>query len=273
MLYDEVMESCSYVKSKVNRTPSVAMILGSGLGGVVDAMENKENISYAEIPGFPQSHIAGHSGQLVFGSLDGVEIVAMQGRFHYYEGFGMQKVTFPIYVLRALGAQKIIITNACGAINPSFVPGDLVLLTDYINLLGLNPLIGENDERFGPRFPDMTEAFSGSLRSLAEKTAKDNSLTLKHGVYAYFNGPCFETAAEIRAYAALGADMVGMSTVPETIVANYLGMEVLGLSCITNMATGLAKEKHSHEEVLRIANESSSRLCLLITEIAKKLRK
>lgn len=271
MLYDEVMQSVGYLRTQTERKPAIAIILGSGLGNLVDEMEDTCAIPYTDIPHFPHSHLEGHSGRLVFGRLSGTEIVVMQGRFHYYEGFGMQKITFPIYVLKFLGVRTLIVTNACGAVNPSFQPGDLLLLTDYINLLGLNPLIGENDERFGSRFPDMTEPFSLRLQAIAQAAAKEIELTLKPAVYAYFNGPCFETAAEIRAYAVLGADAVGMSTVPETIVANYLGMEVLGLACATNMATGLAVNKHSHEEVLRIANESSGRLCCLIKHLVSEL--
>ncbi len=173
----------------------------------------------------------------------------------------MEATVYPLYVLKMLGVQELMITNACGAINKSFAPGDLMLITDFINFIGTNPLIGPNDERFGPRFPDMSEAYSLELRQQAKSVAEKLGLKYQEGVYAYFNGPCYETAAEIRAFAALGADTVGMSTVPETIVANYLGMKVLGIACITNMATGLRTGKHSHEEVLRIANESSERLC------------
>ena len=268
MLYDEINRSVDHIRTFTGRVPKLAIMLGSGLGGVVDAMEDRLEVPYSGIPGFPESHIEGHSGMLVFGRLEGVETVAMQGRCHYYEGFGMRAVTFPIYVLRALGAKKLIVTNACGAINPEFRPGELLLITDFINLTGLNPLVGGNDERLGPRFPDMSEPFTAKLRAAAEEAAAELGTELRKGVYAFFNGPCFETAAEIRALAVMGADAVGMSTVPETIVANYLGMEVLGLACMTNMATGLADRKHSHAEVLRVANESSAKLCALIKAVA-----
>lgn len=185
----------------------------------------------------------------------------MQGRTHYYEGKGFDPVVYPIYVLKLLGIDKLIITNACGAVNENFKPGDLMLITDYINLLGINPLIGDNNEDFGPRFPDMSESYS---KELISKVKSISNIPLQEGVYAFFNGPCYETAAEIRAYKMMGADVVGMSTVPETIVANYMGIKVLGISCITNMATGLAKEKHSHKEVLEVANRSSLNLCNLI---------
>lgn len=269
MFYDQVKEAADAVGRLTGRRSETGIILGSGLGPVVDTMEDKIEIPYGEIPHFPISHVEGHAEKLVFGKAGGREVVAMQGRFHYYEGFTMKELTFPVYVLKLLGVKKLIVTNACGAINQSFHVGDLVLLTDYINFLGDNSLIGENDERFGPRFPDMTEAFSQELRAKAAECAKSLGIEYREGVYALFNGPCFETAAEIRALSVLGADCVGMSTVPEVIAANYLGMKILGISCITNMATGIAKEKHDHREVLRIANVSSGKLCAWVSEILK----
>lgn len=265
--YDKVKASVDFITSKTTKKPEIGIILGSGLGSLVDAMEDKDSISYTDIPNFPQSHVEGHEGNLVFGTLGGHSVVAMQGRFHYYEGYSMKEVTYPIYVMQLLGVTSLIVTNACGGINPSFQPGDLMLITDYINFLGNNSLIGDNDSRFGTRFPDMSEAYSKELIAKAEQIADKNQIPYQHGVYAIFSGPCYETAAEIRAYATLGADAIGMSTVPETIVANYLGMKVLGVSCITNMATGIAKEKHRHEEVVRIANESSAKLSTWIKEL------
>lgn len=267
MFYEKVKESADYIMQRTSHRPTIGIILGSGLGSLVDAIENKEIIPYSEIPNFPQSHVAGHAGNLVLGNIGAQTVVAMQGRFHYYEGFDLKEVTYPQYVMQLMGVKDLIVTNACGAINQNFKPGDLVLISDYINLLGLNPLIGPNDERFGVRFPDVSEAFSKSLRAKAEQAAAHIGIANKEGVYAWFNGPCYETAAEIRAFAAMGADLVGMSTVPETIVANYLGMKVLGISCITNMATGIAKTKHTHEEVVRIANEASEKLCAWVKEI------
>ena len=267
MFYDLVEESAAYVRQRLPLLPSMGVILGSGLGGLVDIMEEKTVIPYGEIPHFPKSHVAGHAGNLVVGRIGDTVTAAMQGRFHYYEGFTMKEVTYPIYVFRLLGVKNLIITNACGGINPSFAPGDLMLLTDYINMLGANPLIGENDERFGVRFPDMSEAYSKALIVRAEHAADAMGLSYQKGVYAIFPGPCYETAAEIQAYARLGADAIGMSTVPETIAANYLGMQVLGIACVTNMATGIAKEKHTHEAVMRIANESSEKLCRWVKRI------
>lgn len=270
MFFDKVKESAEFIQEKIGKQgemPSIGVILGSGLGSLVDIMEDKTVISYKEIPNFPQSNVAGHAGNLVIGRIGNEVVAAMQGRFHFYEGFAMKEVTYPIYVMKLLGIENLIVTNACGGINRSFVPGDLMILTDYINMLGTNPLIGENDERLGVRFPDMSEAYSLALMEKAERKAKELEIDYKKGVYAIFSGPCYETAAEIRAYERLGADAIGMSTVPETIVANYLGMKVLGIACITNMATGIAKEKHTHEEVVRIANESSAKLCAWVKKI------
>lgn len=265
--YDKVKESADYVKTRINQNPTIGIILGSGLGSLVDIMENKTVIPYADIPGFPRSHVAGHAGNLVIGRIGTETIAAMQGRFHYYEGFEMKEVTYPVYVMKLLGIEHLIVTNACGGINRNFVPGDLMILTDYINMLGKNSLIGENDERFGVRFPDMSQAYSPDLIGKAEIAAEKLGIDYKKGVYAIFSGPCYETAAEIRAYAGLGADAIGMSTVPETIAANYLGMKVFGIACITNMATGIATTKHTHEEVVKIANESSSTLCSWVKQL------
>ena len=267
MFYEKVKESAQFIESRTALRPTIGIILGSGLGSLVDMMEERTVIPYKEIPNFPQSHVEGHAGNLVIGRIGQEIIAAMQGRFHYYEGFTMKEVTYPIYVMKLLGIENLIVTNACGGINRDFVPGDLMLLTDYINMLGNNSLIGENDERFGVRFPDMSEAYSRELMQKAERTAERLGLSYQKGVYAIFSGPCYETAAEIRAYERLGADAIGMSTVPETIAADYLGMKVLGIACITNMATGIAKTKHSHEEVMRIANESSEKLCSWVREL------
>ncbi len=267
MLYEMAAQSAAYIQERIPQNPALGIILGSGLGALVDIMEEKTVIPYGEIPHFPQSHVAGHAGNLVIGRIGNLVVAAMQGRFHFYEGFSMKEVTYPIYVMKLLGVRDLIVTNACGGINAGFRPGDLMLLTDYINMLGNNPLIGPNDERFGVRFPDMSEAYSRTLIAEAERAAEALGLAYQKGVYAIFPGPCYETAAEIRAYAHLGADAIGMSTVPETIAANYLGMRVLGIACITNMATGIAKEKHTHEEVMRIAGESSERLCSWVRKI------
>ncbi len=263
MNFDYIYKSADFLKEKVAFKPEVGVILGSGLGDVVKAVENPIVIPYKDIPHFPTISVAGHEGNLVFGKVNNVNVVLMQGRFHYYEGKGFDPVVYPIYVLKLLGIEKLIITNACGAINRNLKPGDLMLINDFLNILGINPLIGDNNEDFGPRFPDMSEPYD---RGMIEDIKKLSDEELKEGVYAYFNGPTYETKAEIRAFEVMGADIVGMSTVPETIVANYMGIKVLGIACITNMATGIAKEKHSHKEVLEVANKASFKLAKLIKD-------
>lgn len=270
MFYEDVAESTAYIKKYIQDTPTIGIILGSGLGNLVDLMQDKRSLAYKDIPNFPQSLVAGHAGNLVFGTIGTHSIVVMQGRFHYYEGFTMKEVTYPVYVMKMLGVQDIIVTNACGGINPSFHPGDLMIIDDFINSLSVNPLIGDNDERFGPRFPDMSEPYSKVLRDKAKSIADRLQIPTQHGVYTLFQGPYYETAAEIQLYARAGSDAIGMSTVPETIVANYLGMRVLGIACITNMATGIAKEKHSHAEVLACANKSSKQLCTWVKTLIEE---
>ena len=269
MLYEQVQQSAEYIRSQFSGEIEIGIILGSGLGGLVDIMQEKTIIPYAEIPHFPQSTVPGHAGNLMIGRIGDTVVAAMQGRFHYYEGFTMQQVSYPVYVMKLLGASSLIVTNACGGVNRDFAPGDLMLITDHINILGVNPLIGPNDERFGPRFPDMSEAYSKALIARAEKAAAELGISCRHGVYALFNGPCFETAAEIRAFASMGADAVGMSTVPEVTVANYLGMQVLGISCITNMATGIAVKKHAHEDVLATAASASAKLQSWVEQLVR----
>ncbi len=270
MFYDDVHAAAAFIRQRTAHVPTLAIVLGSGLGGLAEALEDRDVIPYDEIPGFPHSDVKGHAARLVLGRFGGRTIAAMQGRFHFYEGFSMKELAFPIFVLRALGVRDLIVTNACGGINADFHPGDLMLITDHINLTGRNPLIGPNDERFGPRFPDMTEIYTPALRQLALDTAASLSIPLRQGVYIYFPGPGFETAAEIRAFRTLGADAVGMSTVPETTAACYLGLRVLGIACITNMATGISETKHSHAQVLRTAEESGQRLSALVRRLLER---
>lgn len=266
-MYDKVMESVSYIESKTSIRPEIGVILGSGLGNLTNMLENMEYIDYKDIPNFPQSTVKGHEGRLVFGSLKGVKILIMQGRFHYYEGYTMKEVTYPVYVMKKLGIKNLIVTNACGGINTSFEPGSLMLIKDFINLMGDNPLIGINDERFGQRFPDMSEPYKLELIDKSKKAAKDLGIDHKEGIYAGFMGPYYETAAEIVMIGRMGADAVGMSTVPETIVANYLDINVLGIACITNMATGIQVEKHSHDRVVQTAEKLSANLSSWVTRI------
>lgn len=266
-MYDKIMESVDYIKSKITRNPKIAVILGSGLGDLVNEVKDLEDIPYEDISNFPVSTVKGHEGKLVFGKINNIEVLLMQGRFHYYEGYTMKEVTYPIYVMKKLGIEKIIVTNACGGINKSFEPGTLMLINDFINLFGDNPLIGVNDERLGPRFPDMSEPYKLELIDKAKKIGDELGIKYAEGVYAGFMGPYYETAAEIVMIERHGADAVGMSTVPETIVANYLGMDVLGIACITNMATGIQKVKHSHERVVETAKKVSVDLCKWVSRI------
>jgi len=270
-MYEKVQETVNYIKNKVELKPKIGIILGSGLGDLVNVIEEKEYVDYKDIPNFPQSTVAGHEGRLVFGKINGIEVLAMQGRFHYYEGYTMKEVTYPVYVMKMLEIESMIVTNACGGINTTFSPGTLMIITDFINLVSDNPLIGANDERFGPRFPDMTEPYKLEIREKAKKIADEIGVEYKEGVYAGFMGPYYESAAEIRAYGRLGADAIGMSTVPETIAANYLGINVFGLSCITNMATGIQKQKHSHERVVQTAKIASENMCKWVAKIVENI--
>ncbi|MEZ7912723.1 MAG: purine-nucleoside phosphorylase [Propionivibrio sp.] len=270
-MYGKLEETVTCVKRLTDLRPTIGVILGSGLGQLVERMTDTVAIDYRDLPHFPAPTVAGHAGRLVIGRIEGVPVMAMQGRFHYYEGHDMRTIAFPTAFMQRFGARTLIVSNAAGGINRGFTPGDLMLITDHLNLIGTNPLIGLNDERLGPRFPDMTEAYSPRLIALAEEAAAELGTSLRRGVYAGLSGPCYETAAEIRYLERIGADAVGMSTVPEVIVARYLGMEVLGISCVTNMATGIATVKHAHDEVVRIANEASTRFCTLVATTIGKI--
>ena len=270
-MFEKLEETVAFVKRHTDLRPTVGVILGSGLGQLVDRMSDTVAIDYRDLPHFPAPTVAGHAGRLVLGRIGGVVVMAMQGRFHYYEGHDMRTIAVPTAFMQRFGVRTLIVSNSAGGINRGFVPGDLMLITDHINLVGNNPLIGLNDERLGPRFPDMTEPYSVRLTALAEAAAVELGIALRQGVYAGLSGPCYETAAEIRYLERIGADAVGMSTVPEVIVARYLGMEVLGISCVTNMATGIAKVMHAHEEVVRTANEASARFCALVAHTIGKI--
>ncbi len=253
-LHDRIRDAVDAVRERIgDRRPSVGLILGSGLGGFADQLEDAVRVPYGELPGFPISTVVGHAGTLVIGGMSGVTCVAMQGRVHYYEGHSAATVAFPARVLVALGAHTLVVTNAAGGVNASFEPGTLMLIRDHLNLLGDNPLRGDNDDRLGPRFPDMTTAYPAALRALAREAAAELDVTLAEGVYASMPGPTYETPAEVRMLATLGADATGMSTVPEVIVANHMGARVLGISCITNKAAGITGEALSHEEVTETA--------------------
>ena len=249
----------------------IGIILGSGLGDYADSLENAVRLPYAEIPGFPTSTVAGHAGMLCCGTLHGRRVMMMQGRFHYYEGYGMKDVTLPVRVMQRISVKTLIVTNACGGINLDFEPGDLMVIGDMFSLTGQNPLIGPNLDAFGPRFPDMSCAFDRGLRALAHSCAKEQGFALREGVYAQMTGPCYETPAEIRMLRVLGADAVGMSTVPEVIVARHGGMRVLGVSCITNMAAGILDQPLNHEEVTLTANRVKAKFKGLLDAVVARM--
>ena len=269
-MYEIAKQSAEYIQSKLKVTPEIGLILGSGLGILAEEIEDAVAIPYSEIPNFPVSTVHGHAGQLVIGQLSGKTVIAMQGRFHHYEGYTMDKVTFPVRVMKLLGVEKLIVTNAAGGVNKDFTPGDLMLITDHINMMG-NPLIGANDERFGPRFPDMSTAYDKEFQQLARTVAADLNIKIQEGVYLGLTGPTYETPAEIRMIRALGGDAVGMSTVPEVIVANHSSMRVLGISCITNMAAGILDQPLNHEEVIETTEKVKNTFLLYVKELVKNL--
>ena len=252
-LYDDVQAAAAAVRAKVKTAPQVGLILGSGLGAYADKLAGATRIDYAELPGFPQSKVAGHKGCLVLGERSGARCVAMQGRVHMYEGHSAATVAFPARVLVALGAKVLIITNAAGGLNPAWNPGTLMLIRDHIDMLRDHPLRGPNDERLGPRFPDMTHAYANDLRLLAKEAAASANVKLEEGVYVAMPGPTYETPAEVKMLQTLGADATGMSTVPEAIVARHMGAQVIGISCITNHAAGITGHELSHTEVTETA--------------------
>ena len=246
---ERIDRAADYVRDVLG-TAEIAIVLGSGLGDYAEVLTDAQVAPYHDIPGFPESTVPGHAGELYTGNLYGRRVMMMRGRFHSYEGYPLSDVTLPIRVVARLGVKALILTNAAGAVNTSFAPGELMLIDDYINFSGQNPLRGENLEAFGPRFPDMSRAYDRELRALALDVAERENITLRQGVYAWFNGPCYETPAEIRMARVLGADAVGMSTVPETIVAVHSGLRVLDVSCLTNMAAGILDQPLSHQEVV-----------------------
>ncbi|WCK55965.1 purine-nucleoside phosphorylase [Aneurinibacillus sp. Ricciae_BoGa-3] len=268
----EIQEVADFISARVKIKPEIGLILGSGLGVLAEEIEDAVKIDFSEIPHFPVSTVEGHAGKLVVGSLNGKQVAAMQGRFHFYEGYSMQQVTFPVYVMRQLGIHSIIITNACGGMNRSFSPGDLMIIADHINLTGSNPLIGKNLEEFGPRFPDMSTAYTPEYRQLARQKARELGITIQEGVYTGISGPTYMTPAELIMLARLGGDAVGMSTVPEVIAARHVGMKVLGISCVTDMAIGEELEPLTHEQVVEVANRTRPRFIQLVTSVLKEMK-
>jgi len=249
-LYERAEHATRVIRSRISVEPRIAVVLGSGLGSFADDFDEPVGIPYEEIPGFVRSTAQGHAGRLVVGKVDSVPVLAMQGRVHYYEGYSLEEVTFPVRTFGLLGVKTLVLTNAAGGINVQLTQGALMVISDHLNLMGVNPLRGPNDERFGPRFPDMSAVYSPELQELVVDEAKAIGVEVRRGIYGALSGPSYETPAEIHLLRGLGADAVGMSTVPEAIVARHMGLEVLGISCITNMAAGIRDEPINHEEVM-----------------------
>jgi purine-nucleoside phosphorylase len=271
-LFAELSAAEGAVRSALpsSATPRIGVILGSGLGRWADRLEHPVAISYDRIPGIPSSTVVGHAGRLVYGSTQGTQVIALQGRVHGYEGHDLERASFPARVLVKLGCQLLIITNAAGGVDPTLSPGQIVILSDHLNLMGNSPLRGHNDDRLGPRFPDMSDAYAKRWREVARDAGRDVGMELREGIYAGLPGPQYETPAEVRMVRGLGADLVGMSTVPETIVARHMGAEVLGLSCVTNLAAGVTGEKLSHAEVTETADRVSLAFMSLLDHIVSR---
>jgi purine-nucleoside phosphorylase len=264
-------EAADAIRQRVDTRPELGIVLGSGLGALADAIEVAGAVRYSEIPHFPPSTVEGHAGRLVLGTLEGKQVAAMQGRVHFYEGYAIQDVVFPIRVLYALGCRTLLVSNAAGGINREWKAGDLMIISDHINFQGANPLIGPNDVSLGPRFPDMSRPYDGELIALAERCAVEERIGIRRGVYVAVTGPSYETAAELRMLRGLGADAVGMSTVPEVIAARHMGMRVLGITAITDMATGEVVQPVTHEEVLAVARELEPRFVRLVRRIVREM--
>jgi len=271
-LLEKINETAKYIRNKTNTKPEIGIILGSGLGTLADEIEDSTKLSYKDIPNFPISTVKGHEGRLVLGKLGEKNLVAMQGRFHYYEGYSLEEVTFPVRVMKALGVKYLIVTNAAGGVNENYTPGDLMIISDHINFAFDNPLIGKNHDELGPRFPDMSNAYDKELIKLANEISKKLGITLKMGTYMWMTGPNYETPAEIRMARFLGADAVGMSTVPEVITAVHSDLKVLGISCITNMAAGILDQPLNHLEVIETSEKVKSRFIELVKEIINEVR-
>jgi purine-nucleoside phosphorylase len=269
--FELVNAAADVVRARFDKTPDVAIILGTGLGRLATELRAEATIDYRDIPGFPLSTVESHQGRLLCGTLGGKTVIAMQGRFHFYEGYSLRQVTFPVRVLHALGARTLIVTNACGGLHPLWSAGDVMLMADHINLLGDSPLIGENDERFGPRFPDLSSAYDPTLRGIARAVAIEKKLTLREGVYVAVAGPNLETRAEYRMLRTMGADVVGMSTVPETLVAIHAGMRVLGFSIVTDLCLPDALEPATVEQIIAVAKRAEPALTALVTGVLERL--
>jgi purine-nucleoside phosphorylase len=269
-LYSRAENAAHTIRARAGEQAKLAIVLGSGLGGFAEDFEDAVAIPYREIPGFVSSTAQGHVGSLVAGKIDGVPVLAMQGRVHYYEGYSLEEVTFPVRTFKLLGVDTLVLTNAAGGIDVQLSPGALMIISDHLNLMGVNPLRGPNDERFGPRFPDLTEVYARELQELVIEESKALGVTLRRGVYAALAGPSYETPAEIHMLRAFGADAVGMSTVPEAIVARHMGLKVLGISCITNMAAGISESLINHDEVMETGQRVRETFTKLLRRIIAK---
>jgi purine-nucleoside phosphorylase len=270
-LYDRAQRAAQMIRSRVNTNVSVAIVLGSGLGSFAEDLGDATKILYQDIPGFAQATVEGHAGQFVIGKAGDINVAAMQGRFHFYEGYSLEEVTFPIRVLKLLGVKTLILTNAAGSLNTEFNPGTLMVIADHINLMGVNPLIGPNEDRFGPRFPDLTSTYAPELQNLVIEEAKAMGLEMRRGVYAALSGPSYETPAEIHMVRTLGGDAVGMSTVPEAIVARHMEMQVIGISCITNLAAGVSDRPVDHSQVMATGESVREQFTTLLRRVVAKL--
>lgn len=266
-----IRKAAGYITARIGDIPKTALVLGSGLGDFGELLAEKTEIPYVQIPGFPTSTVPGHAGKLIYGNLNGKPLLCLSGRFHFYEGYEMKDVAFYVQVLKTLGVEQLILTNAVGGINTDFKPGDLMLITDHIKFFDTTPLRGKNVEELGPRFFDMSHAYTPALAQTARMAAKEAGIELREGVYAFMPGPCFETPAEIRMLRTLGADAVGMSTVPEVIAAAHCGLQVLGISCVTNMAAGILNQPLRHEEVMETADSVKERFETLVKTVLRKL--
>ena len=270
-LYERAEKAARMIRARAGAEVSVAIVLGSGLGAFADDLTDEVAIPYEDIPGFARSTVEGHAGRLLIGKTGEVTVAAMQGRFHFYEGYSLEDVTFPIRVLKMLGVQTLILTNAAGALNTEFAPGSLMVISDHINLLGANPLTGPNDDRFGPRFPDLTSVYAPELQNMVIEEARAIGMELRRGIYAALSGPSYETPAEIHMVRTLGADAVGMSTVPEAIVARHMEMQVIGISCITNLAAGVSSRPIDHSQVMAICERVHTEFTELLRRVIKRL--
>ncbi|HEX5832264.1 MAG TPA: purine-nucleoside phosphorylase [Pyrinomonadaceae bacterium] len=270
-LYERAEHAARIVRARTKLEPRIAIVLGSGLGGFADDFDEAVGVPYEEIPGFARSTAQGHAGRLVIGKVDEIPVVAMQGRVHYYEGYSLEQVTFPIRTFKLLGVKTLILTNASGGINVQLSQGALMVISDHLNLMGDNPLRGANDERFGPRFPDMSAVYAPELQEIVVEEAKAIGVEVRRGIYGALSGPSYETPSEIHLLRNLGADAVGMSTVPEAIVARHMGLEVLGISCITNMAAGITDEPINHEEVMATGDRVREVFTLLLQRVVGRV--